>query len=122
MCICHQLLGVSHRRHRLNQLNPRLSFHLTSSSQPASAPIMRLLDVRTKQLVDRKLFDSARTRYAILSHRWQDAELTLQDLERPNHARLPGHAKLSGACDLAAGKGHDYLWLDTCCIDKTSSA
>lgn len=63
---------------------------------------MRLLDVRTKQLVDRKLFDSARTRYAILSHRWQDPELTLQDL--------------------AAAKGHDHLWIYTCCIDKTSSA
>ncbi|EGY23243.1 uncharacterized protein VDAG_04681 [Verticillium dahliae VdLs.17] len=54
---------------------------------------MRLLDVRTKQLVDRKLFDSARTRYAILSHRWQDPELTLQDL--------------------AAAKGHDHLWIYT---------
>ncbi|KAG7103963.1 Vegetative incompatibility protein HET-E-1 like [Verticillium longisporum] len=83
---------------------------------------MRLVDVRSKQLVDRKIFDSSRTRYAILSHRWQDAELTLQDLARPDHASLPGYAKLSGACDLAAKKGYDYLWIDTCCIDKTSSA
>ncbi|KAM0272215.1 hypothetical protein ACHAQH_008797 [Verticillium albo-atrum] len=83
---------------------------------------MRLLDVETKQLVDRKIFDSSTTKYAILSHRWQDSELTLQDLLLPDHANLPAYAKLSGACDLARKNGHRYIWIDTCCIDKTSSA
>ncbi|KAG1800530.1 uncharacterized protein BJ212DRAFT_111655 [Suillus subaureus] len=33
-----------------------------------------------------------------------------------------GFAKLQGACDYASRAGLEYIWIDTCCIDKTSSA
>ena len=30
--------------------------------------------------------------------------------------------KIRYCCALAAAKGYEYVWIDTCCIDKTSSA
>lgn len=36
--------------------------------------------------------------------------------------RKAGFAKVVGACSRAARDGFDYIWIDTCCIDKSSSA
>jgi hypothetical protein len=33
-----------------------------------------------------------------------------------------GWAKVEGACRLALEYGCDHVWIDTCCIDKSSSA
>ena len=33
-----------------------------------------------------------------------------------------GYKKITNACDLAHHKGYEWVWIDTCCIDKTSSA
>ncbi|USP78162.1 hypothetical protein yc1106_05436 [Curvularia clavata] len=33
-----------------------------------------------------------------------------------------GYSKIINAAEQARGQGCDYLWVDTCCIDKTSSA
>ncbi|KAG8530652.1 uncharacterized protein KY384_004007 [Bacidia gigantensis] len=33
-----------------------------------------------------------------------------------------GFRKLRGACDLASSQALEYIWIDTCCIDKSSSA
>ncbi|KAK0750815.1 heterokaryon incompatibility protein-domain-containing protein [Schizothecium vesticola] len=59
-------------------------------------------------------------RYAILSHTWSDGEGLLQDSSR---LRKQGFAKLRKSVALAKrnGFGFDYLWVDTCCIDKSSS-
>jgi hypothetical protein len=35
---------------------------------------------------------------------------------------MKGYRKLRISCALAARQGLNYLWIDTCCIDKTSSA
>lgn len=80
---------------------------------------MRLLNTTTK-----KLEESSRDRpdYAILSHRWLDEEVTFQDMSRPDVDQMKGYAKLSAACDMARSLGLDYLWMDTCCIDKSSSS
>lgn len=32
-----------------------------------------------------------------------------------------GHIKLKRCCELARAQGIDYVWVDTCCIDKSSS-
>ncbi|EAU39011.1 predicted protein [Aspergillus terreus NIH2624] len=65
--------------------------------------------------------------YAILSHTWDKEEITLRDLEveTPHYETLvnkTGYTKLRRACGLARQSGYDWLWMDTCCIDKTSSA
>ncbi|PVH68132.1 HET-domain-containing protein [Cadophora sp. DSE1049] len=61
-------------------------------------------------------------KYAILSHRWQDDEVSLQDIQSTSAKKKAGYAKLKLCCGEAAKGGLQYIWVDTCCIDKTSSA
>lgn len=67
-----------------------------------------------------------RPRYAILSHTWSEAgEITFQDLEHLGTARQQksrAWGKIRNSCRLATTKGIEYLWVDTCCINKSSSA
>ena len=82
---------------------------------------MRLINTRTLQLEE--FFDALVPKYAILSHTWEKGEVLFRDMEDLDKARAkPGFAKLQGACTLAASQGYDYIWVDTCCIDKSSSA
>ena len=36
--------------------------------------------------------------------------------------KLKGYKKVKMACSIAKRDGFEYIWIDTCCIDKTSSA
>ncbi|RAR10491.1 adenine phosphoribosyltransferase [Stemphylium lycopersici] len=63
--------------------------------------------------------------YAILSHTWgaDDDEVTFKDIykKKGKGKTKPGYAKLK-FCAAQAGKdGIQYFWVDTCCIDKSSS-
>ncbi|KAF6835588.1 het domain protein [Colletotrichum plurivorum] len=79
--------------------------------------------------------------YAILSHTWGKDEVFFADfkalesaaenetvqirLARGGHVDIKeteGYRKISGAAQLAKGAGLQYVWVNTCCIDKTSSA
>jgi hypothetical protein len=66
--------------------------------------------------------------YAILSHTWGSEELSFQELlaieQDATHqsATKAGYLKVRGACGKARAAGFGYVWIDTCCIDKTSSA
>ncbi|KAF4493061.1 Vegetative incompatibility protein HET-E-1 [Colletotrichum fructicola Nara gc5] len=60
--------------------------------------------------------------YAILSHTWEDGEVTLQDMERQTASTKAGYAKIRESCEQTLRDDLDYIWVDTCCIDKTSSA
>ncbi|KAK4500999.1 hypothetical protein PRZ48_006805 [Zasmidium cellare] len=62
--------------------------------------------------------------YAILSHTWGPTteELTLQDVEHHRYQDKAGFAKVRFCGDQAKKDGYDYFWVDSCCIDKTSSA
>lgn len=63
-------------------------------------------------------------RYAILSHTWEKEELTFQEMMHPgpDTCEKAGYRKISKTCQIAREKGYGYAWVDTCCIDKTSSA
>ncbi|KAI1739823.1 heterokaryon incompatibility protein-domain-containing protein [Xylaria scruposa] len=75
-------------------------------------------------------------KYAILSHTWGREEVTFQDIQAFGRRRWSqtvsqtvstirtktGFAKIQKAAALAAEHGYDFVWVDTCCIDKTSSA
>jgi len=92
-----------------------------------------------------------RTKYAIVSHRWEadDEEVTFDEMralsqpltqeqslrspfsEKPiqgpfRHPFTKGHSlgyrKILDCCKLAIDRNIEYLWIDTCCIDKRSSA
>ncbi|KAK1757850.1 heterokaryon incompatibility protein-domain-containing protein [Echria macrotheca] len=60
--------------------------------------------------------------YAILSHTWEDEEVSFQDMSDPASRSKKGFAKIDMTCRQAAGAGILYAWVDTCCIDKSSSA
>ena len=63
--------------------------------------------------------------YAILSHTWMDEhdEVSFADLSHLVDAKTKaGWSKVQSARRQALHDGYEYLWVDTCCIDKTSSA
>jgi hypothetical protein len=62
--------------------------------------------------------------YAILSHTWDadSDEVTSADLEKDTNTTKAGYRKLKFCADQAAKNNLCYFWVDTCCIDKTSSA
>lgn len=83
--------------------------------------------------------------YAILSHRWTpnpNHEILFADVDEIDEFEIassttivknalysgvdprdkPAFKKLRGAAQQAFAAGYEYIWIDTCCIDKNSSA
>jgi hypothetical protein len=63
-------------------------------------------------------------RYAILSHTWGEdgEEVTFKDLMKCTGKSKAGYQKTRFCGEQAAADGLQYFWVDTCCIDKSSSA
>jgi hypothetical protein len=83
---------------------------------------MRLINVLTQKL---EVFnDPVKKPYAILSHRWEGDEVTFQDMQDLAIARkkVSSFSKIEATCRTALELGLHYVWVDTCCIDKSSSA
>jgi hypothetical protein len=112
---------------------------------------MRLLHSETLEF--HEFYDSSVPPYAILSHTWDDGEISYQDMVRLRKAetyveKAPvamvldlgallakyehimtrelsnsrGYAKVKKTAEIARRHGYDYFWVDTCTIDKSSSA
>ena len=80
---------------------------------------MRLLNTKTLQLHE---FHSNFPLYAILSHTWVDGEeVAFEDMETPDREEKAGFRKIKRCCSQAASDGFEFVWVDTCCIDKRSS-
>lgn len=63
--------------------------------------------------------------YAILSHTWEDEEVSFRDMTSGWSVAVKarkGYAKVEKTCNIAVQEKLDYAWVDTCCIDKSSSA
>ncbi|KAF4962719.1 hypothetical protein FSARC_9280 [Fusarium sarcochroum] len=84
---------------------------------------MRLINIHTLQL---EFFPGGEVpRYAILSHVWGSDEVTFGDINSVGHddaLQLDRYSKLRESCNMTRSLKLDYLWIDTCCIDKSSSA
>jgi len=81
---------------------------------------MRLLNARSKKL---KYFQGERPPYVILSHTWGHEEVTYRDISGTwSLDHLQGYQKINGCCKQGISDGYEWVWVDTCCIDKTSSA
>ncbi|KAK4498320.1 hypothetical protein PRZ48_010978 [Zasmidium cellare] len=93
---------------------------------------MRLLNVHSLQL--EKYDDIEETpEYAILSHRWSKNEMRFGHFQGADWDTLRksaidggkedeiGIAKILSACAVTKSFALDYLWIDTCCIDGSSS-
>ncbi|KAK5658815.1 hypothetical protein OQA88_1627 [Cercophora sp. LCS_1] len=83
---------------------------------------MRLLNTATRKL--ETFTGSEVPLYAVFSHRWTSREVAFHDLERVSVCcwdHNDSFVKLRNLCSIAAADGLDYVWIDTCCIDKTNS-
>jgi hypothetical protein len=94
---------------------------------------MRLLSIQGKLNRDTPLqislceiigSEGGTPRYAILSHRWREEEILFTDMngDHSTAQTKKGYRKLETCCKVALEHGLQYLWCDTCCIDKSSSA
>jgi hypothetical protein len=87
---------------------------------------MRLINSKTHKLEE---FTGEIPPYVILSHTWGENEISFQEM--PNFVHLKqeieprqraAYTKIEGSCKTALKDGFEYVWVDTCCIDKTSSS
>jgi hypothetical protein len=81
---------------------------------------MRLLHSATLEL--KEFTENIIPRYATLSHSWEIEELTYEDIRNPNLERKAGYQKIKFCGERATIDGLEYIWVDTCCIDRQSSA
>jgi hypothetical protein len=83
---------------------------------------MRLLNAETFEF--KEFFPPEVPSYAILSHTWEDDEVLFSHMAADQAAaqRMPTFRKIRYTCEQALRDGPRYVWIDTCCIDKTSSA
>lgn len=83
---------------------------------------MRLLNCETMKLEDHHGENTPN--YAILSHTWEQEEILFDDIqhEPPHWQHKKGAQKVLGSVAEARRLHFSYIWIDTCCIDKSSSA
>jgi hypothetical protein len=99
---------------------------------------LRLLNVHTLEM--REFFEDATPPYFILSHRWGPDEVSNENFSSGKVKETAGYRKILYFCKLAkernamvsrnetpgrtgyAWQTIDWVWADTCCIDKRSSA
>jgi hypothetical protein len=81
---------------------------------------MRLIHAGTLEM---KEFVSEIPHYAILSHTWREEEVSYKDFQDVgNRSGNATFEKIRLTCNQALQDGLEYVWVDTCCIDKTSSS
>jgi hypothetical protein len=79
---------------------------------------MRLINCKTLKLEFKELQDAPP--YAILSHTY--GGVTFADFNQTGREKLVGWEKITLTCQQALQDSLEYAWVDTCCIDKSSSA
>jgi len=63
-------------------------------------------------------------RYVVLSHTWgaDDEEVSFKNIVKGKGKSKAGYSKICFCAKQAAKDGLQHFWVDTCCIDKSSSA
>lgn len=81
---------------------------------------MRLINTSTLEL--KEFFGRDIPPYAILSHRWTDDEIDLEEFVTGSRKESHGHQKIVDFCKWTRSGAHlNWAWADTVCIDKRSS-
>jgi hypothetical protein len=107
----------------LNLTPPSSSFLLQPCDHTnLTATDMRLINTTTRAFEE--FLGGNIPQYAILSHTWEEEEVSCADYLDGKHltSHMKGYAKIDKTCEIAAEEGIQYAWIDTCCIDKRSSA
>lgn len=85
--------------------------------------IMHLINTTTLKL--EYFIGGCHLPYAILSHTWETDEVTFADFsgkQPEEYENKAGFDKIRRTCLQAKEDGFKYAWVDTCCINKDSSA
>ncbi|KAG1755668.1 heterokaryon incompatibility protein-domain-containing protein [Suillus lakei] len=83
--------------------------------------LIHLSDMKFVGRRDWNYHPSQTVKYAILSHRWLDeGEPTYEEMKNDTAAG-PRYEKLKKFCEKAKEYEVEFVWSDTCCIDKSSS-
>src|SRR5690242_2942052 len=118
-----RLPSIPCRKHVTNTL-------LSLPQKPSTPPLlqtklqaestMRLLHVDTLgKLVLTDFRSKPIPPYAILSHRWGESEILIEDILHGNYEeKEESYCKLRFCTEQAARDGLQYSWIDTCCIDR----
>jgi hypothetical protein len=90
---------------------------------------MRLLKTNFKEtgkltVVEKNAKEMTGLKYAILSHVWGEREIIFEDIahDTVQEASEASQDKVYKACEQAAKDDYQYIWIDTCCIDKRSTS
>ena len=83
---------------------------------------MRLLSLDERGSLAWEEFSQDIPPYAILSHTWGRDEVSFVDLVDGQAQKKAGYRKIVFCGEQARRDGLGYFWVDTCCIDKRSSA
>lgn len=81
---------------------------------------MRLLHSKTYEL--HEFIGKEVKEYAILSHTWGSDEVLFEDLKSTGYAQRSSWKKIEYCCRQAMEDKIEWVWVDTICIDKSSSA
>ena len=77
---------------------------------------MRLLQAETLRFSE--FYEPDIPPYLILSHRWDVDEIMYQEVLEGETTDKKGWWKINEFCAFALKLHFDYVWIDTCCIDK----
>ncbi|KAG9187046.1 hypothetical protein G6011_10154 [Alternaria panax] len=84
---------------------------------------MRLIDCRSDWLRMQEFIGPPPVPFAILSHTWDSEEVNFQAFnDIATRTAAKGWIKIEQTCREAQRCGFDYVWIDSCCIDKTNNA
>jgi len=86
---------------------------------------MRLLNVHSLELVEYEDNDVGKPKYITASHRWiKGSETTFDDFQNGRNVGSAGHKKVEAFADYVKENipSVEWLWIDTCCINKHSAA
>ncbi|KZZ93871.1 Heterokaryon incompatibility [Moelleriella libera RCEF 2490] len=87
---------------------------------------MHLINIESLEIVE--YLDTQAPRYTILSHTWGEEEISLPEFVGQDATWKKGWAKVRAFSDVVAEREEnqpdpiEHIWVDTCCIDKSSSA
>ncbi|KAI1871839.1 hypothetical protein JX265_005825 [Neoarthrinium moseri] len=83
---------------------------------------MWLINVETHKLEEH--YTCPEGQYAVLSHTWDGEEVSFQEYKcgLDEAKKKKGYTKIEWTIRLAQRRGLAWAWVDTCCIDKSSSA
>jgi hypothetical protein len=114
--------------HRLTEphfpsLLPSTPLYALVSYRLQTSSISKMWLIDTLRLKLKYITNPEDYKYAILSHTWGDDEVTFEEIKNLSVAgRKTGYEKIRRTCERASKQGLSWAWVDTCCIDKSSSA